>query len=357
MSGKGSGSMLQDEILSLLRSEPDAYRSGEEMSRQLGVSRAAVWKTVEALRRAGYEIVSAPNRGYRLSAAPDDLRAGELTTAMSGRLVGREVVCLDTVDSTNSEVKRRAANGAVEGLAVISDEQTAGRGRRGNAFQSLKGKGLFCSVLLRPQVALDALSQLTAWTAVAVCRALDALSQLTAWTAVAVCRAVEACCGLTCGIKWTNDIILDGKKLCGILTELEFEAESAAAVAVVVGVGVNVGQTEADFGPDLSPIATSLTQALERPVRRAELAVHLLAALDEMYAAFPQGKNEYLAEYRRRCVTTGHEVALVRPDGSREPAFAREVDDDFALVCRLPDGSTRTVTAGEVSVRGLLGYV
>lgn len=339
MGGKGSGSMLQDEILSLLRSEPDTYRSGEEMSRQLGVSRAAVWKAVEALRRAGYEIVSAPNRGYRLSAAPDDLRAGELTAAMSGHLVGREVVCLDTVDSTNSEVKRRAADGAMEGLAVISDEQTAGRGRRGNAFQSLKGKGLFCSVLLRPQVALDA------------------LSQLTAWTAVAVCRAIEACCGLTCGIKWTNDIILDGKKLCGILTELEFEAESAAAVAVVVGVGVNVGQTDADFGPDLSPIATSLTQALGQPVRRAELAVHLLTALDEMYAAFPQGKGDYLAEYRRRCVTTGHEVALVGPGGGREPAFAQGVDDDFALVCRLLDGSTRTVTAGEVSVRGLLGYV
>lgn len=331
--------MLQDEILSLLRSEPEAYRSGEEMSRRLGVSRAAVWKAVEALRRAGYEIVSAPNRGYRLSAAPDDLRAGELTAALAGRLVGREVVCLDTVDSTNSEVKRRAADGAAEGLAVLSDEQTAGRGRRGNAFQSLKGKGLFCSVLLRPRVPLDA------------------LSQLTAWTAVAVCRAVQACCGLECGIKWTNDIILNGKKLCGILTELEFEAESAAAVAVVVGVGVNVGQSEADFGPDLSPIATSLAQALGRPVRRAELAVHLLAALDEMYAAFPQGKNEYLAEYRRRCVTTGHEVALVGPRGSREPAFAKEVDDDFSLVCRLPCGSERTVTAGEVSVRGLLGYV
>lgn len=331
--------MLQDEILSLLRSEPEAYRSGEEMSRRLGVSRAAVWKAVEALRRAGYEIISAPNRGYRLSAAPDDLRAGELTAALAGRLVGREVVCLDTVDSTNSEIKRRAADGAAEGLAVLSDEQTAGRGRRGNAFQSLKGKGLFCSVLLRPRVPLDA------------------LSQLTAWTAVAVCRAVQACCGLECGIKWTNDIILNGKKLCGILTELEFEAESAAAVAVVVGVGVNVGQSEADFGPDLSPIATSLTQALGRPVRRAELAVHLLSALDEMYAAFPQGKNEYLDESPRRCVTTGHEVALVGPGGSREPAFAKEVDDDFYLVCRLPDGSERTVTAGEVSVRGLLGYV
>ena len=331
--------MLQDEILALLRSEPGAYRSGEEMSRRLGVSRAAVWKAVETLRREGYEIVSAPNRGYRLSAAPDDLRPGELAAALRGRLVGRTVVCLDTVDSTNSEVKRRAAGGAPEGLAVLSDEQTAGRGRRGNAFQSLKGKGLFCSVLLRPQVPLEA------------------LSQLTAWTAVAVCRAVEACCGLTCGIKWTNDIILNGKKLCGILTELEFEAESAAAVAVVLGVGINVGQTEADFGPDLAPTAVSLTQALGRPVRRAELAVHLLTALDAMYAAFPQGKAAYLAEYRRRCVTTGREVALVGADGSRTPAFAQGVDDDFSLVCRLPGGTERTVTAGEVSVRGLLGYV
>ena len=331
--------MLQDEILALLRSEPGAYRSGEEMSRRLGVSRAAVWKAVETLRREGYEIVSAPNRGYRLSAAPDDLRPGELAAALRGRLVGRTVVCLDTVDSTNSEVKRRAAGGAPEGLAVLSDEQTAGRGRRGNAFQSLKGKGLFCSVLLRPQVPLEA------------------LSQLTAWTAVAVCRAVEACCGLTCGIKWTNDIILNGKKLCGILTELEFEAESAAAVAVVLGVGINVGQAEADFGPDLAPTAVSLTQALGRPVRRAELAVHLLAALDEMYAAFPQGKAAYLAEYRRRCVTTGREVALVGADGSRTPAFAQGVDDDFSLVCCLPGGTERTVTAGEVSVRGLLGYV
>ena len=331
--------MLQDEILALLRSEPGAYRSGEEMSRRLGVSRAAVWKAVETLRREGYEIVSAPNRGYRLSAAPDDLRPGELAAALRGRLVGRTVVCLDTVDSTNSEVKRRAAGSAPEGLAVLSDEQTAGRGRRGNAFQSLKGKGLFCSVLLRPQVPLEA------------------LSQLTAWTAVAVCRAVEACCGLTCGIKWTNDIILNGKKLCGILTELEFEAESAAAVAVVLGVGINVGQTEADFGPDLAPTAVSLTQALGRPVRRAELAVHLLAALDEMYAAFPQGKAAHLAEYRRRCVTTGREVALVGADGSRTPAFAQGVDDDFSLVCRLPGGTERTVTAGEVSVRGLLGYV
>ncbi len=330
--------MLQDDVLALLRSGEQDYRSGEAMSRALGVSRAAVWKAVEALRRAGYEITSAPNRGYRLSSAPDNLRAGEIASALSVRVVGREVICLDTVDSTNSEVKRRAAGGAPEGLAVLSDEQTGGRGRRGNSFQSLRGKGLYCSVLLRPACPPEE------------------LGQLTAWTAVAVCRAIQSFCGAVCGIKWTNDLILGGRKVCGILTELELEAESAAALSVVLGIGINVGQTSADFGPELSPVATSLAQELHRPLRRAELAVRLLHALDELYAVFPAGKADYLAEYRRRCVTTGHQVALLQ-GGNRHPAFAEAVDDAFALVCRLPDGRRQTITAGEVSVRGLLGYV
>lgn len=330
--------MLQDDVLALLRADGEEYRSGEAMSRRMGVSRAAVWKAVEALRKAGYEIVSSPNRGYRLSAAPDDLRAGELSAALSGRTVGREVLCLETVDSTNNEVKRRAADGAPEGLVVLADGQTEGRGRRGNSFLSLKGKGLYCSILLRPP------------------HTLRELSELTAWTAVAVCRAVRDCCGAECGIKWTNDLVLNGRKLCGILTELEFEAETGLPQAVVVGVGVNVGQTGADFGPELSPAATSLAQELGRPVRRAELAVRLLRALDDMYAAFPAEKADYLTEYRRRCVTTGHEVVLIR-GAERENAFAESVDDDFALLCRLSDGTRRTVTAGEVSVRGLMGYV
>lgn len=330
--------MLQDDVLELLRADGVEYRSGEAMSRRLGVSRAAVWKAVDALRRAGYEIVSAPNRGYRLSASPDDLRAGELSAALAGRVVGREVVCLETVDSTNNEIKRRAADGAPEGLAVLAEEQTGGRGRRGNSFLSLRGKGLYASVLLRPT------------------HTLRELSELTAWTAVAVCRAIRDCCGAECGIKWTNDLVLGGRKLCGILTELEFEAETGLPQAVVVGIGINMAQTDADFGPELSPVATSLLQELGRPIRRAELAASLLRALDDMNAAFPMEKDAYLAEYRRRCVTIGHEVVLVRGT-ERENAFAEEIDDGFALLCRLPDGSRRTVTAGEVSVRGLMGYV
>lgn len=330
--------MSRERVLALLRERQGEYCSGEAMSRLLGISRAGVWKAIEGLRQEGYVISSAPNRGYRLETSPDLLSAGELSGALAGRLIGRALICLPTVDSTNSEVKRRAAGGAPEGLAVLADGQTGGRGRRGRPFQSMPGKGLYCSVLLRPACPPEE------------------LGQLTAWTAVAVCRAIRDCCGAECGIKWTNDLILGGRKVCGILTELELEAESAAALAVVAGIGINVGQTPADFGPELAPAATSLSQELRRPVRRAELAAALLRALDEMYAAFPAGKPEYLAEYRRRCVTTGREVVLLRGK-ERVTAFAEEIDDRFALVCRLPGGGRETVTAGEVSVRGLLGYV
>ena len=239
------------------------------------------------------------------------------------------------MDSTNTEVKRRAAAGAAEGLAVLAEGQTAGRGRRGRSFQSLSGKGLYLSVLLRPAVSLAE------------------LSQLTAWTAVAVCRGIQSCCGAEPQIKWTNDILLNGKKLCGVLTELELEAESAAPSHVVVGLGVNVSQTAADFGPELADIATSLE--LEGfSVRRAELAGQILAALDDLYAAFPAGKADYLSDYRARCATTGREVLLLRGD-AQVPAFAEAVDDDFGLVVRCPDGRRETVTSGEVSVRGLMG--
>lgn len=330
--------MLQDDILALLTGGGGEYLSGESMSRTFGVSRAAVWKAVEGLRKAGYQIDSGANRGYRLTASPDTLRAGELSVSLEGRLLGREIICLDSVDSTNSEVKRRAAGGAPEGLVILADEQTGGRGRRGNSFQSLKNKGLYCSVLLRPRVPLEE------------------LSKLTAWTAVAVCRGLERCCGLEAGIKWTNDIVVKGRKLCGILTEMEVEAESGAPGAVVVGIGINIGQTSEDFGPELQESATSLRQELGREVRRAEVAARLLQAMDEMYASFPGAGTEYLDEYRRRCVTLGREVFLEK-GGQRVKAFARDLREDFALLCQGEGGEVFPVTAGEVSVRGLMGYV
>ena len=227
---------------------------------------------------------------------------------------------------------------ARDGLAVVAEQQTGGRGRRGRSFVSPAGQGLYLSVLLRPRCPLEE------------------VSTLTAWTAVAVCNAVERVCGVRPGIKWPNDVILDGRKLCGILTELELEAETAALRHVVVGVGINLTQTAADFGPEVAPVAVSLAQALGRAPRRAEMAAAVLAALDELYAAFPAERAAWLERCRADCLTLGRTVRLLRA-GEEEEAFAEAVDDAFALVVRRADGSREAVSSGEVSVRGLLGYV
>lgn len=330
--------MVQNHVLTLLRSRPGEYLSGERMSQELGVSRAAVWKAVTVLRQAGYEIDSAPNRGYRLVSAPDILEPEELTQALKGGRLGREVVCLPEVDSTNTEVKRRAMAGAEDGLAVLADRQTGGRGRLGRSFQSPAGQGLYLSILLRPPLPPQR------------------VVNLTAWTAVAICDGVEAACGVRPGIKWPNDIVLGGRKLCGILTEMELEGETGALQWVAVGIGTNISQRPEDFAEEVRPVAISLAMA-GCSVRRGELAVCQLQALDRMYRDFLDGRVEpWLEKYRRDCVTVGHPVALLR-GGSREEAFAEVIDDDFCLVVRHPDGRRETVSTGEVSVRGLLGYV
>lgn len=321
------------EVLAALR-RAERPVSGAELCKTLGVSRAAVWKAVEALRKEGYEIEGRSAVGYRLTAAPDRLNAAELRAADG--VVGREVVCLDTVDSTNEEIKRRALAGAEAGLVVTAETQTGGKGRRGRSFQSLPGKGLYLSVLLKPNVPLDQ------------------VSQLTAWTAVAVCRAIETVCGVHPQIKWPNDVLVDGKKLCGILTEMGVEAETGALGYVVVGMGTNVSQTTQDFGPELSDLATSL-HILGAEVTRRELALALIAELDRMNAAFPHGREEYFDAYTRRCVTLGREVLLIRGDETTQ-ATAEHLTGEFKLVVRRPDGMLETVSSGEVSVRGLLGY-
>ena len=330
--------MSRENVLSLLRERQGEYLSGEAMSRALGISRAGVWKAVEGLRQEGYTISSAPNRGYRLEKAPDLVREGELAGPLTGCLVGRDLVCLDVVDSTNTECKRRAMSGVREGLVVLAEEQTGGRGRLGRSFQSPRGKGLYLSALLRPR--LEPVQ----------------VADFTAWAAVAVCDAIEAACGVRPRIKWTNDIILGGKKLVGILTELGLESESNALEYLISGIGINVDQAPEDFSPEIRDMATSLSQELGRPVRRSDLAVQIILALDRMYAGFPENKGEYLARYRADCLTPGNPVQLITPV-SRQEAYAVAVDDDFRLVVELPDGTRKALSAGEVSVRGMYGYV
>jgi len=330
--------MSREAVLSLLRAREGEFLSGQAMSRELGISRAGIWKAIEALRKEGYEIDSSPNRGYRLASGPDRVREGELSAPLAGCLVGSGLLCLDKIDSTNTECKRRAVSGAPEGLVVLAEEQTGGRGRLGRSFQSPRGCGLYLSALLRPRLEPQA------------------VSDFTAWVAVAVCDGIEAACGLRPRIKWTNDLVLQGRKLCGILTELGLESETNALEYLVTGIGINVNHRPEDFSEEVRPMAVSLAQVLGRPVRRSELAVQVILALDRMYAAFPREKQAYLDRYRADCLTPGNQVQLITP-ASRQEARALEIDDDFRLVVELPDGTRKALSAGEASVRGMYGYV
>lgn len=257
---------------------------------------------------------------------------------MSQPIIGREIIRLDSVDSTNTHLMSLAAQGAEEGLVVIADRQTAGRGRRGRSFQSADGLGLYMSVLVRPNIP-----------------AIKA-PELTAWTAVAVCDGIEAAFGKRPQVKWINDIIADRRKLGGILTELALKPDGTLS-HVVIGIGINANHRSEDFDPELQDMAISLSKWLGlQGGCRDRVVAHILDAMDRMYRHFPHDRQEYLDRYRADCVTLGQHVQLVTPAHSEE-AFALDIDEDFCLLAKLPDDTVRTVSTGEVSVRGMYGYV
>lgn len=332
--------MSRNDVLIQLRREA-GFLSGQELSRRLGLSRAAVWKAVDALRREGYEIEARTGLGYRLIASPDALTVPEIRSFLrETAVVGRELYCFDELDSTNNYLKTLAQSGAPDGTAVTADSQTAGRGRMDRSFQSPKGQGIYLSVLLRPALLPDR------------------LPPVTALAGVAVCAAVERVCGVRPKLKWPNDPVLNGRKLCGILTEAALEAETRRLQSMVLGIGINVGQKPEDFSPEVREMATSLLQALGRPVSRPRLAATLLEELDQVYAALREGSlSACLADYRRDCINLGKTVQLIPfGGGQRETARAVGIDEEFNLVVRDADGRERTIHSGEVSVRGLWGY-
>ena len=327
--------MLRDAVLTILK-ERGGYVSGAEISRELYVTRMAVSNAVRALRDEGYEIDAVTNRGYLLRESADRLTAGDVYPYLPPER--RELVrCLESVDSTNTYLKREAMAGAADGLCAVANEQTAGRGRSGRSFASAPDCGVYFSILMRPD-----------------CAPADAVT-LTAHTAVAVCRALEGACGVRAGIKWTNDIVLGTHKICGILTEMSVEGESGALEYVVAGIGVNANNAPEDFPPELRQIAGSVFSETGVRVDRGKLAAALVRAMDEMYAAWQRDHRVYLEAYRARCVTTGREVRLLR-GGRERRAYAEAVTDDFGLLVRYDDGTREEITSGEVSVRGLFGY-
>lgn len=312
------------------------YLSGQELSRRLGISRAAVWKAVETLRRRGYGIEARTGRGYRLQSEPDRLDRRAVAASMAAPRENWTV--LEQVDSTNTACKRLAAEGAPDGTVVMADWQTAGKGRRGRSFLSPRGMGLYLSVLWRPECPPER------------------LLPLTALSAVAACRAVERVGGVRPRIKWPNDLVLEGRKVAGILTELSVEGESGHVEYVVAGIGVNCRQQAEDFPPELREMAGSLDMALPRQVSRAALAAALMEELDTLRREILEDPERWLPEYAAACLTVGSPVQVVRGE-ERVPAEAEGIDESFGLVVRYEDGTRETLRAGEVSVRGLYGYV
>lgn len=241
------------------------------------------------------------------------------------------------LDSTNDRLKLMARQGAPHGTVLIADHQTGGHGRRGRSFHSPEGVGIYLSMLLRPD-----------------CRPRE-LMHLTCATAVAMCDAVEAATGLRPQIKWTNDLVSGRQKLGGILTELGLTPQGMVDYAII-GIGINCCQQKEDFPSDIQDIAASLSMVTGKAVDRAKVAAAMMDALYHMDEMLLTGKDTMLTQYRQNCITIGQDISLVRGDEIRH-GHALDVDAEGALIVRFPDGHTEAVNSGEVSVRGMYGYV
>lgn len=245
----------------------------------------------------------------------------------------------NSTDSTNTQAKLLAAQDAPQGTVVMAEHQTGGRGRLGRSFSSPAGTGLYLSVILRPG-----------------CKGQD-IMHLTCAAAVAVCDAIQSATGLRPGIKWTNDLVWDNKKLGGILTELSVDAKTGLVDYAIIGVGINCSQEAAeDFPEELRDMATSLSMVCKKAVSRGAVAVSLIRTLTALCDTFISEKAQLMARYQANCITVGKQIVLLRGD-ERLYGTALSVEDNGALLVEFDDGSRQSVTSGEVSVRGMYGYV
>ncbi|HWC60390.1 MAG TPA: biotin--[acetyl-CoA-carboxylase] ligase [Verrucomicrobiae bacterium] len=321
------------QILTALRSANEGGVSGAELSHKLGISRAAIWARIEELRQVGYDIEATPHLGYRLVSSPDALHADDLLARLGKtNVVGRDIRVFEETTSTNDVIEKLARDQVKEGVVVFAESQTKGRGRMGRKWISPARKGLWFSILLRPD--------LTPQEA----------TQLTVASATALRRAIERNTGVKPQIKWPNDILIGGKKVAGILTELSAELDRVKHIILGIGVDVNLGAAE--FPQDLRKIATSLKIEAGKTISRADLAVRILRELDADYARICSGKFESVAhEWEEHCGTIGHPVTIHVGD-RKIHGRAESLDDDGALLLRTEHGTLERVIGGDVTLAG-----
>ena len=326
---------MKNEILRALR-ETDSYVSGQELCRKLGVSRTAVWKNIRSLQEDGYEIEAVTNRGYRLAGVPDTIAEEEVASRLQTERMGRQIRYFSRIDSTNQYAKRIAEEGAPDGTLIIADEQTAGKGRSGRTWVTPPAEAIAFTLLLRPKLSPDRISMVTLVMGLAVTNAVNSLY------------------GVSAGIKWPNDVVIKGRKLCGILTEMS--AEVRQVNYIVIGVGINANLTS--FPEEIREIATSLKLELGRDINRAELIARVMTEFERLYAEFEaQGDlGAVMQEYNELCLNAGSKVRVLDPNGEYT-GTSRGINSMGELLVETEDGQMQEVYAGEVSVRGIYGYV
>ena len=317
-------------ILSALRKNPVGV-SGTELAEQLDISRAAVWSRIEELRKLGYDIEAAPHRGYRLLDEPDALLADDLLAQLGKtKVIGRDIQVFEQTTSTNDIIEKLARDGVREGVVVFAESQTRGRGRLGRKWVSPSRKGLWFSILLRPNLRPQE------------------TTQLTVAAATALRRAIVSQTGLDVEIKWPNDILIGGKKVAGILTEMSAELDRVRHV--IPGIGIDVNQEASEFPAELRKIATSLKIERRETVSRAALAVAILRELDEAYTRVCAGKfSEIAGEWEEHCGTIGKDVTVQIGD-RKIRGRAESLDDDGSLVLRTEHGRQQRITGGDVTI-------
>lgn len=326
---------MKEEILRLLRSA-DGYISGQELCNRFGVSRTAVWKAINQLKEAGYEIEAQQNKGYRLMAAPDLMTEAEIKSLMHTEWVAKEVLYFDTIDSTNTKAQELAEKGYPSGTLVVADKQESGKGRRGRSWVSPSGTGIFMTLMIKPDINPNNASMLTLVAALAVAKAITSVT------------------GEEAMIKWPNDIVINGKKVCGILTEMN--AQFDYINHIVVGIGINVHNES--FPEEISQMASSLMiEAGGKRFHRAQIIAETMSYFEQYYDTFlkTQDLSALVREYDELLVNRNKSVRVLDP---KEPfdGKAMGITPKGELIVETWE-SRKLVSSGEVSVRGIYGYV
>lgn len=323
--------MVKDEVIKYLETNIGKLISGGELSKNLNVSRTAIWKAINALKDEGYNIESKKNEGYILNINNNILSEKIIKKNTRAKMFGKEIEILKTVDSTNNYLKLKAQNKANEGLVAIAEQQTEGKGRKGKSFFSPVGTSIYISVLLKPKIKISNINLITIIAAISVVEAIYNTTKIQT------------------SIKWVNDVMYNNKKLCGILTEASIEGESGDINYIVLGIGINVKKI--DFPDNIKNIATSLGNITSIDYNRNELIGQLLTQLENNYnKLFSNNQDQLISSYRNYLSMLGNEINVILSDSTYK-AKALDIDENAHLIIQLPSGEITKINCGEISIK------